>query len=213
MQWRGKIIGALAVLLVGAASASAQGGPEESPDSSCNLPTFWVYGGYQGFVINRGPLNVPLVTTDSSPNINTDFGALGQSGTTVLYGPSELERNGLNGYIIRAGVNFSQDWALEGNYFFSEQVCTNFNFNSDASGNPVLARPVFLVNTTTPGESAFISSFPGEATGQIRITTQSRLLGTEELISYNAFSCPFLRLDLQPPGCGGLPRTCSWAFR
>jgi hypothetical protein len=190
-------VGVLAAILAGAAPALAQCGPDGGDDGPCSCPpAVWINGSYQGFVINRGPLNTPLVTTSSTPDLNTNFGALGQSGTTVLYGANGLDNNTLSGFLISGGVNFTQDWALEFNYFFSEQTIGNFAANSDAGGNPVLARPVFLV-TPPAGEGVYVSSFPGETTGGVRIYSQSRLQGTEEMFTYHAYYGSCVRLDLQ----------------
>src|SRR5207253_5184822 len=61
------------------------------------------------------------------------------------------------------------------------QARTDFAGQSDATGYPLLARPIFAL--PGGGESVRISSFPGLATGGINVTSASRLWGFEQNVA------------------------------
>src|SRR5437016_239223 len=89
--------------------------------------------------------------------------ALGQPGTRVLFGDSNLDYGVFSGIRIAAGINLCSGLGLEGGYFGLERQSSNFNAASDPNGNPLLGRPFF--DTFNNLENNFRTSNPDPATG------------------------------------------------
>lgn len=144
---------------------------------------FYVQGEYL-YWWTRGQTVPPLVTTAPAEAPEDTRGALGAPGTRVLFGGSRLNAVGHSGARISAGYwcdDFCQ-WAVEGNYFFLAQGRQRFEANSDQF--PVLARPIFNVNTGAQDRQLTASpgTNPGDAfnlTGRIVVDLTSRLQGAE----------------------------------
>jgi hypothetical protein len=118
----------------------------------------------------------PLVTTGST----TSQGILGQPGTTVLFGGSAVDYGPQSGARFTAGywLDCDQTVAVEGSLFFLGQQSVLFNANS--SQFPVLARPIVVVNQGPQmGEFRQLTAFPNLFSGNINVSTASRLWGTD----------------------------------
>jgi Putative beta barrel porin-7 (BBP7) len=134
----------------------------------CGPPgRFWVGAEYLLWWIKNDQAP-PLVTTGPA---SFPVGFLGNPGTVVL-DDGTLDKGTFSGARFYAGMwlNDCHTCGIEGSYFFLGQRGTNQTFNG-----PVLARPFFNQNTGT--EFSEFAAFPGIATGQIAISSPSRLEG------------------------------------
>jgi hypothetical protein len=123
------------------------------------------------------PLPTPLVTLG---DINDEHpGAIGQPGTVILFGGTDLSMSGLNGVRAEAGL-FLDDarlWSLEWTGLFFVPNHVRFAMDSDLNGNPLIARPFFNILTSTPVSVG--TSHPNDWAGNIRIDARTELLGNE----------------------------------
>jgi hypothetical protein len=124
----------------------------------------------------------PLVTTDTG--ISTHLGALGQPGTSILF-PNVLSYAMQSGFRTNFGffVDNSGCYSLEGDLLYFIPVGTHYQNQSDALGNPIIARPVYDVSglgaPPAPGERGVLDSTPAGLAGGVRIDTKSELYGAE----------------------------------
>jgi hypothetical protein len=120
----------------------------------------------------------PLATTGSTADANP--GALGQSGTAVLY-----PLNNHIDYSMFSGIHGEIGLFLDGGRCLSVDIGgfwllpnhETFSKSSDSTGNPLIARPIF--NIVTDQERAFFTSFPAVAAGGLVIDSRSTLFGGE----------------------------------
>jgi hypothetical protein len=126
----------------------------------------------------------PLVTTGSINDLHP--GALGQPNTAVLFG-SSIDYNMFNG--VKAELGFFLDCdnrfsaEVGGFYIFPNHV--RYSASSDASGNPIITRPVF--NVITGVEQAFLDSLPANniagtpaiASGGVSVDSRADMWGLE----------------------------------
>jgi len=162
---------------------NAPGGPNEQ---------FWLRGEYLLWWV-KGSQLPPLVTT-GIPGATPLPGALGQTGTAVIYGGSDADNAPRSGGRFTAGY-----WCdpcnligVEGSYFFLCSRTTQFDVAANSAlGSPFIARPFFDV--LSGGPNAQLVAFPalaggttllgagglGLASGDIHVDTYSRLQGAE----------------------------------
>jgi hypothetical protein len=183
----GKALVLLAGLLLGAPSAQAQ--------SKNDAPVVWLQGEYLLWATSKAPLSATLVTSSTSPNPATSTGVIGQPGTVALAGGSLGER-AFSGFRVSGGLG--PDWFLpvELSYFRLERAAVHFNTHSDATGSPVLARPVFATQPDVNGEVVFLSSFPTLGVGGVNITSSSRMWGADAHLVGHVYECEGVRLDV-----------------
>jgi hypothetical protein len=139
---------------------------------------FWVSGEYLLWWIRDSQLP-PLITT-SVPGATALPGVLGQPGTTVLFGGSDLDNQVRSGGRFTGGfwLNDTQTIGLEGNYFFLGSRSVRFDRNSSgAPGSEIIARPFFDVMSGI--QNAQLVAFRGIASGDIHLSSSSRLQGAE----------------------------------
>jgi Putative beta barrel porin-7 (BBP7) len=161
--------------LLNGPNAFHDGEHEAPPEPECPILSVSAEG-LVGWT-KRAPLNAPLVT--NSTNLDTSTGALGQLGTTVAFGGNGLPSNTFNGGRLTFDLNLQENcrWLLpiEVSFFYMAQQRTDFIAQSDNMGFPPLARPIFA--TQLDLETSYLSAFPGELAGAIRVTSASRLWG------------------------------------
>jgi hypothetical protein len=125
--------------------------------------------------IKNGPLAAPLATTSppGSP------GTLGASDTTVILGSNSVNFGNFNGSRWTAGFSGPEElMGLEFSGFFLEKHSIDlFPVASDATGSPVISRPI--IDVTTGQETNFRVSAPGAFSGNIGTSLSSRMWGTE----------------------------------
>jgi hypothetical protein len=143
----------------------------------------WVGAEYLLWWIRNGPLNVPLVTTGSPQDMVP--GALGQAGTSVLFGGGPLHFGTFSGLRLTGGIDLAWGLAIEAGCFGLERRSVGYSAVSDANGNPLLARPVF--NNQTPGEGAYLYALPGTASGSVLISAHTRLQGADCNLGANVY--------------------------
>ena len=176
--------------------------PLARPDDPGETGRFWFKGEYLYWWLK--PQNVPaLITTGSATDPVP--GALGQPGTSVLFGDDKLGDEGRSGGRISAGFWLDCDHTLgfDGSFFILGSQNSNFgaNFGNGANGL-VLARPFFdVVGTATPAgftgptPASEIIAFPGQSTGSAGVSTASRLHGTDVNFLCNWLEDSKYRLD------------------
>jgi hypothetical protein len=160
---------------VGEEASAAEGGAptEEAP---CRPQYFWFRGEYLLWWTKDG--RFPALVTAGSPTDPLP-GALGQPGTTVLFG-GHNDTDSRSGARFTAGVWFDdhQQIGIEASYFFLGARSPTSTFDSTAPGAAaVLARPFFDV--LGGRQDASLVAFPGLTSGSITVGTPSYLQGAE----------------------------------
>ena len=155
-------------------------------DSGC-AGRLWGSMEYLLWWVKDGPVPGPLVTTSSNPN-NPLAGAIGQSGTSVLFGGSNLDYGTFSGGRLTIGgwIGPDQLIGIEANAFLLEQRSSNYAAASNASGNPALYLPALFNNGTTKEEDRLVVSSPVTTgspntvlTGNVVVDSTTRLWGSE----------------------------------
>lgn len=135
----------------------------------------WFFGAeYLRWYVKSDRLQQTLVTTSSTPNPVSSFGALGQTGTEILAGSGGFAAaSALNGVRGTIGVAPECFCPIEIRAFWAKS--TNLTrFSSDTNG--LLARPIFDPRLQ---ETAIVTSFPGVSTGAVEIHTETEYWGGE----------------------------------
>jgi hypothetical protein len=112
----------------------------------------------------RGDTLPPLATTSPVGTPRAAAGVLGLPGTAVLFGNQTVNDDLRVGFRLRSGAWLDCDnlCGVEGSFFFVGSQSTGFLGTA-----PILTRPFF--NALTNAQDAEIVSFPGVASGTIRI--------------------------------------------
>jgi len=180
----------------------------EYQDPCCwKEPMVWASAEYLLGITRRSPLGVPLVTT-SGPNAAAGTLAPAQPNTVVLFGLQGLDLQDPQGMRFTVGVSPTRDWLvpLEVVYTYLHQRTNAFSDESDAKGNPLLARPVFSTQPGHTGETSFLSSSPGQLAGGVNIDASLQLWGLQAVA--------LVRTSLQwGDDCGGCAIDLPIGFR
>ena len=143
----------------------------------------WVGAEYLRMRIKSAPVPVPLVTGNNDPVNN--IGALGEPGTTVLFGAGSGQSTNFD---AASGVRFTAGWwlgsrapvALELSAFMLNSRRIVFDATSDGGDAPLVSVPFFATqpfNFINPaGETALNA---GGAPNQVNVTLTSKLWGAE----------------------------------
>jgi hypothetical protein len=137
-----------------------------------------VSGEYLLWWVRNGPLPVPLITTGPFPSPpGVSPGVLGQPGTALVYGLTDIDYHTFSGVRVTAGYWFDADQTVgfEGRGFLLERKTNQFSAASDAAGNPVLALP----NTFAGMPERFTVSEADRRSGRVDVPSTSRLWGAE----------------------------------
>ncbi len=132
----------------------------------------------------RGTSLPPLVTSGSIGD--TIPGALGQPGTTVLFGGGNTNTSPRSGFRGTAGYWLNDDHTLGvevGGFFLFNQSSGFAQTSLGAPGSPILTRPFFDVLAGTP--SAQLVAAPGVLAGSISVHTDNQLWGAEANVRSN----------------------------
>jgi hypothetical protein len=131
---------------------------------SADYLLWWTKGDHLPSLISTGS------PTDAVP------GALGQSGTQVLFG-GDTSNQLHSGARFRGGYWFTPDqsFGVDGTFFFLGSRSGRFDEASD--GVPILTRPFF--NPISNREDAFLVAFPGKQNGSLAAALSSRLWGAD----------------------------------
>jgi hypothetical protein len=108
----------------------------------------------------------PLVTTSPPGTAQGAAGVLGQPGTTILFGNSDVDgglRSGIR-FDLGAWIDNERTFGIDTGFFVLESK--NALFSASSTGNPILARPFNdVTNANTPVSQ--IIAFPGVSTGSV----------------------------------------------
>lgn len=166
---------------------------EAGPASDNCGPGFWISAEYLHWWVKKGPLLAPLVTLGNPAGANP--GAIGDPGTSVLFGGTGLDYGVISGARLTAGgwVEGTHSWGVEGSLFGLSTRSISFQGTTDASRMPFLAVP-FNNAVAIPGlfpatgESAFPPLVPTLGT-PLTITAKSstRLWGVDVNGLYNLY--------------------------
>lgn len=171
--------------------------PERSgPELPFHRPTnrfFWVSANYVGMFMKPMGFAGPLLTTGSTAFATP--GVLGQTSTAVLFGNQATDFNLMSGFRAEAGIFLDQQnrFSLDVTGFWILTGKQSYNIAGDASGNPVLSRPVF--NIDNGREGAFINSVPNTITGTFSADMRSELGGFEINARYHYYVKERLHAD------------------
>jgi len=149
-------------------------------------PRCWFDAEYTLF-FTRPQTGAAFVTT-SAP---ADGGLVGNPTTSVLHSTTDLGYGLISGFKIFGGLwrDCDQRIGLEIGGFMSGDKSNTFVASSDATGQPLLARP--FIDATTGGQGALFVSFPNFAAGTVTVQTDTRAFGYELNSLCNWYrSCP-----------------------
>ena len=139
--------------------------------AACQCRQFWGRAEYLQWWV-RGSDTPPLVTTspeDTSPQVAGILPA-----ATILFGNERINTKGRSGGRFTLGYWFDccDSIGIENTFLFLGDAQQSYE-----NGNPILARP--FVNTITDQNDAVLISLPGIVSGNIAITSNSKVYGNE----------------------------------
>jgi hypothetical protein len=155
----------------------------------------YIYGDYLLAWFRTSTLSTPLVTLGS--RLDPIPGAIGQPGTSVLFGQNNTDFNPLHGF--RTGIGFYLDhdnhYSVDLNGLIVFRDHERFSAASDPTGNPILARPALNVATVPATEASYLVSFPGVLAGAVNVDARSELYGGEGNFRWHNCCSPRLRWE------------------
>jgi hypothetical protein len=121
----------------------------------------------------------PLVTTSPATTPRSQAGVLGQPGTTILFGASNVDPGVHSGARFSVGYWLSscRDEGLEVTYMSLGKQSASFDQTSQ--GDPILARPFFNVQTAL--QDSVIVAIPSQQKGTIHVGIDNELSMLEVL--------------------------------
>jgi hypothetical protein len=171
-----------------------QATPEAECDDSadcCGLPIcsppgrIWLRADYLAWWTNGTNLP-PLVTTSPQGTSVAQAGVLPNA--TILYGNQTIGNDGRAGVRTTMGMwlDNCHDWDVEFDYFMLGQ--RSFNYDSGFStGDPILARPLFNIQTGSEGRE--LVAYPGQVEGSVAVGSTYNFYSAGALLSYHLCSC------------------------
>jgi len=161
---------------------------------------FWAKAEYLNWWMRDASVGSILATTSRTPNLANNFGALGQSGTEILFGPGEYDLGHLQGGRLTAGFTLPFFFPVEVSGFWLNKKNDLFSARSDGGPNSLLiARPVFLTQLHQQG--AFNAGFPAglaaniAVAGSFAIKTSTNLWGIDPSVFFHVGSSDVLSVD------------------
>lgn len=163
-------------------------------DEGAAGPRLWMTADYLLWWLRDMPLPVPLMTTGSAAEVPP--GGIGQPNTLVVFGHTDLDYHSFSGLRIGAGawLNAGQTVGIEGSYFLLERRSVAFATASDATGFPVIARPI--INAVSGLNNVEVDAFPGNIAGGGSIIAEVRLQGWEINAVATALRSDTVRFDV-----------------
>jgi hypothetical protein len=168
-------------------SLTNDGAPNAWTDGAPAAPTgyrFSLRAEYLNWYVPNVNIPVALVTTSKAPNLQSDFGQLGQPNTQILLGGDSFRYGALPGGRVTMGVALGIIPAIEASGLAFNRNITIFNQTSDGTANaPVLTRPVNLLNQPNilgaPSGGAYLVAFPGLGNGTIGVQSHLNLWASD----------------------------------
>ena len=133
----------------------------------------WVETDYLLWWLRKAPIGVPLVTT--GPFTDPTAGHLDDPLTHVLLGPGGFDSTATSGGRIRAGIWLEPFLGVEFAGMLFAPVRSSQSFASDASGIPILSRPVVIGGA----EHSYDIAYPDHWNGSFSATSSTHLDGLE----------------------------------
>ncbi|OWK47140.1 BBP7 family outer membrane beta-barrel protein [Fimbriiglobus ruber] len=162
-------------------------------DCLCGPPgRVWVSG--EWIYAKTSGQNIPALVTSAAPGTpRSGAGALGNPGTTVLFGGQTVNNDWRNGFRINAGMwlDQCQRFGISGDFFYLQPSSQSLIASSD--GSQILTRP--FTNALTGQQDAQLVSFPGVLSGSVAAQAQSSFLGGGINLLCNLCCDPCGRLD------------------
>ncbi len=151
----------------------------------CSPPgRFWLRGEYLSWWTN-GQTIPPLVTTSPQGTSRSAAGVL--PAATVLYGLDTVNTDGHSGF--RSTLGFWLDachvWGVEFDYFNIGE--RDNGFAQTSTGNPILARPFFNVETNQ--QASELTAYPGIAEGTLSVEARDYFHSGGITLTYGLCSC------------------------
>jgi hypothetical protein len=166
--------------------------PEFMEDDDAPNLRMWASADYLLWWVRSGSSPVPLVTTGTT----TGLGILGQPGTSTVAGGTGFDYGPFSGG--RLTLDFWLDphylIGIEGGGFVLQQRNDSMFIASDATGAPVLSRPV--INAQTGAEAIAAVSLPGAFSGFVNVSSGSQLWGAETNLVAGIYRSEHLAADL-----------------
>jgi hypothetical protein len=166
--------------------------PPPVHDSIPECGTVWLSADYLVWWMRHAPISAPLVTTGSLADPVP--GALGQKNTAVVFGNESVDLGTFSGFRVALGFALGGGWSVEGGYFGLESRVGGASFNSDANGNPVIARPYFDNQAGT--QAAYLDAIPGLLSGGASVAIVTRMFGYEANAAWIAYLDDSMRFDV-----------------
>jgi len=125
----------------------------------------------------------PLVTTSPQGTTASEAGVLGYPNTTILFGDQTVANDGRAGIRITMGMwlDNCHNWGIEVDYFTIGEK--NANFNEYSTGDPILARPLY--NVQTIAQSRELVAYPDIVEGRVTADAKDYFQGTGVWLTYN----------------------------
>jgi hypothetical protein len=128
---------------------------------------YWASAEFLIYFAKDSPLQTPLVTTGPAAS----RGVLGAQGTNILIGGNDVDYGTFYGFRTISGmwIDDCRNIGVESTAWFLGRRARNFGVQSDANGNPLLARPFF--NAAQQAEDSVLVSIPGVASGGVIVNS------------------------------------------
>jgi len=171
---------------------------DENPIAGPILPPPGRFYGSAEYILWFGkPNSPPPLVTAGGLNDVTSAAAIGQNGTTVLFGDQGLDARARSGARVRIGawLNSEETLGVEAGGFFLEPAGTKFATASDGTtplGLPFSNADLVFVNP----ETALLLASPGLASATVNATTRNTVWGSEADARVNLTGGPRYRADL-----------------
>jgi hypothetical protein len=188
----------LPMVPLGPEGPTSDGAEVKAATEPVHRDCFWFSADYQASWIQPWRITTPLVTTGPQPSATSPPGfhtaGLGQEGTVILLGNS-ADFGMFNGIRLGAGVwlDEADHCSLEWLGFYNIANNVRFDAASDATGSPIIARPIF--DTNLMANRAYLDSTPGFFAGGTSVDMHSQFLGTELNGRIECCLCDRVRID------------------
>jgi hypothetical protein len=153
----------------------------------CSPPgRFWLRADYLMWWTN-GTRLPPLVTTSPQGTPVEQAGVLGLPTTTVLFGGDTVGNDMRSGYRTTLGMwlDHCHVWDLEFDYLSLGERANNFEMSS--TGDPILMRPFF--NVQTGAQAAELVAYPGIVQGTVTVNTKDYFQSAGAWLSRKLCAC------------------------
>lgn len=172
------------------------GGSSCGGDSCCaDFGRLWVRGEFLLWWVDDFS-TPPLITASPVGTAREQAGVLGEPGTAVLLGGSDLSDSVRPGGRIHLGywLDNCQRWGVQASYFGLAQKTSSFGAGSP--NDPLLARPFVNVEPGFEGPDAELIAFPDLFDGNIQVHGETTLQGVEVLLRRSLCHDCNIRIDL-----------------